>query len=161
MLTFYGGMPADEHREGHHQPHGALDRPGQRHDAAGVAVDRRRQHRPQLLPGRRRSQRRPDAGQLAGARRRSPTCRRARCRRSSCRSTRRARRRSASSRSTATTRRNNESVLYDVGRYEVRNMIMAHPGAVAPVVYGGKIRAVLAYLDREQAAGPRASRRST
>jgi multidrug efflux pump subunit AcrB len=45
---------------------------------------------------------------------------------------------------------NNESVLYDVGRYEVRNMIMAIPGAVAPVVYGGKIRAVMAYLDREQ-----------
>ncbi len=46
--------------------------------------------------------------------------------------------------------RNNESVLYDVGRYEVRNMIMAIPGAVAPVVYGGKIRAVMAYLDRQQ-----------
>ncbi len=41
-----------------------------------------------------------------------------------------------------------ESILYDVGRYEVRNMIMAIPGAVAPVVYGGKIRAILAYLDR-------------
>ncbi len=45
---------------------------------------------------------------------------------------------------------NNESVLYDVGRYEVRNMIMGIPGAVAPVVYGGKIRAVMAYLDRQQ-----------
>jgi multidrug efflux pump subunit AcrB len=45
---------------------------------------------------------------------------------------------------------NNESVLYDIGRYEVRNMIMAIPGAVAPVVYGGKIRAVMAYLDRQQ-----------
>jgi multidrug efflux pump subunit AcrB len=41
-----------------------------------------------------------------------------------------------------------ESILYDVGRYEVRNMIMANPGAVSPVVYGGKIRAVIAYLDR-------------
>jgi multidrug efflux pump subunit AcrB len=46
--------------------------------------------------------------------------------------------------------KNNESVLYDVGRYEVRNMIMGQPGAVAPVVYGGKIRAVLAYLDRQK-----------
>lgn len=46
--------------------------------------------------------------------------------------------------------KNNESVLYDVGRYEVRNMIMAIQGAVAPVVYGGKIRAVMAYLDRQQ-----------
>lgn len=41
-----------------------------------------------------------------------------------------------------------ESTLYDVGRYEVRNMIMGLRGAVAPVVYGGKIRAVIAYLDR-------------
>ncbi len=40
-----------------------------------------------------------------------------------------------------------ESVLYDVGRYEVRNMIMSSPGANAPVVYGGKIRAVLAEVD--------------
>ena len=38
--------------------------------------------------------------------------------------------------------------LYDVGRYEVRNMIMANPGAVAPVVYGGKVRAVMLYMDR-------------
>ncbi|MGC8640567.1 MAG: efflux RND transporter permease subunit [Isosphaeraceae bacterium] len=45
---------------------------------------------------------------------------------------------------------NNESILYDVGRYEVRNMIMGQPGAVAPVVYGGKIRAVMAYLDRQK-----------
>ena len=43
-----------------------------------------------------------------------------------------------------------ESILYDVGRYEVRNMIMGIPGAVAPVVYGGKIRAVMAYLDRSK-----------
>ena len=45
---------------------------------------------------------------------------------------------------------NTESILYDVGRYEVRNMIMAIPGANAPVVYGGKIRAVMVYLDRER-----------
>src|SRR6266403_4140360 len=43
-----------------------------------------------------------------------------------------------------------ESILYDVGRYEVRNMIMSINGAVAPVVYGGKIRAVMAYLDRKK-----------
>ena len=41
-----------------------------------------------------------------------------------------------------------ESILYDTGRYEVRNMIMDIQGAVAPVVYGGKLRAVLAYMDR-------------
>jgi multidrug efflux pump subunit AcrB len=41
-----------------------------------------------------------------------------------------------------------EQVLYDVARYEVRNMVMSKPGAIAPVVYGGKIRAVMMYLDR-------------
>jgi multidrug efflux pump subunit AcrB len=41
-----------------------------------------------------------------------------------------------------------EQVLYDVARYEVRNMLMSNPGAIAPVVYGGKIRAVMLYLDR-------------
>ncbi len=41
-----------------------------------------------------------------------------------------------------------ESILYDTGRYEVRNYIMGVPGSVAPVVYGGRLRAVLAYMDR-------------
>ncbi|HET6879131.1 MAG TPA: efflux RND transporter permease subunit [Pirellulales bacterium] len=41
-----------------------------------------------------------------------------------------------------------ESILYDVARYEVRNMIMSNPGASAPVVFGGKLRAVMIYLDR-------------
>ena len=49
-----------------------------------------------------------------------------------------------------TARRKPESILYDTGRYEVRKFIMCVPGAVAPVVYGGKVRAVLAYLDREK-----------
>jgi multidrug efflux pump subunit AcrB len=43
-----------------------------------------------------------------------------------------------------------ESILYDVGRYEVRNFIMQNPGAVAPVVIGGKIRAVMLYLDENK-----------
>jgi multidrug efflux pump subunit AcrB len=43
-----------------------------------------------------------------------------------------------------------ESILYDAGRYEVRNMIMAVPGSVAPVVYGGRVRAVMAYMDRDK-----------
>lgn len=43
-----------------------------------------------------------------------------------------------------------ESILYDVGRYEVRPMVMANPGAAAPVVFGGKIRAVMMYLDHMQ-----------
>jgi multidrug efflux pump subunit AcrB len=44
----------------------------------------------------------------------------------------------------------NESTLYDVGRYEVRTMIMSNPGAVSPVVFGGKVRAVMLYLNRMQ-----------
>jgi multidrug efflux pump subunit AcrB len=40
-----------------------------------------------------------------------------------------------------------ESTLYDVARYEVRNYIMSSPGANAPVVFGGKVRCVLAYVD--------------
>lgn len=51
----------------------------------------------------------------------------------------------------------NESILYDVGRYEVRNMLMSINGAIAPVVYGGKIRAVMAYLDRQKLEARRLS----
>jgi multidrug efflux pump subunit AcrB len=43
-----------------------------------------------------------------------------------------------------------ESALYDVGRYEARNFIMGQPGAVAPVVYGGRVRAILAYMNRQE-----------
>ncbi len=43
-----------------------------------------------------------------------------------------------------------EAILYDTGRYEVRNMIMGVSGAVAPVVYGGRLRAVIAYMDRSR-----------
>ena len=32
----------------------------------------------------------------------------------------------------------NEATLFDVGRYEVRPQIMSQPGAIAPLVYGGK-----------------------
>lgn len=41
-----------------------------------------------------------------------------------------------------------EAALFDTGRYEVRPQIMSQPGAIAPLVYGGKIRAVMLYLDR-------------
>src|SRR4029077_5299155 len=44
----------------------------------------------------------------------------------------------------------NESTLYDTARYQVRMMIMSSRGANAPVVYGGKIRTILAYLDRDR-----------
>jgi multidrug efflux pump subunit AcrB len=47
-------------------------------------------------------------------------------------------------------RNQSESVLFDTARYQVRSMIMSSPGANAPVVYGGRIRVVLAYLDRQK-----------
>jgi multidrug efflux pump subunit AcrB len=44
----------------------------------------------------------------------------------------------------------NEGALYDAGRYEVRPMVMSQRGALAPLVYGGKVRAVMIYLDRQK-----------
>jgi multidrug efflux pump subunit AcrB len=41
-----------------------------------------------------------------------------------------------------------EAILYDLARYKVRNYIMQNPGATAPVAIGGKIRAVILYLDQ-------------
>ncbi len=41
-----------------------------------------------------------------------------------------------------------EAALFDVGRYEVRPQIMSQPGALTPLVYGGKVRAIMVYLDR-------------
>ncbi len=35
-----------------------------------------------------------------------------------------------------------EKMLYDIGRYEVRNRIMTIRGAVSPVAFGGKLRTV-------------------
>ncbi len=43
-----------------------------------------------------------------------------------------------------------EKTLYDIGRYEVRNRIMTIRGAISPVVFGGKIRAIQLYLDRQR-----------
>ena len=43
-----------------------------------------------------------------------------------------------------------EAELYDIGRLEVRNMAMQNPGTVAPVVIGGKLRAVMIYLRQRE-----------
>src|SRR4029079_16568217 len=43
-----------------------------------------------------------------------------------------------------------ENILFDTGRYEVRPMVMSQPGAIAPLVYGGKVRAIMVDLDREK-----------
>src|SRR5436309_8537095 len=41
-----------------------------------------------------------------------------------------------------------EAALFDTGRYEIRPQVMSQPGAIAPLVFGGKVRAVMMYLDR-------------
>jgi multidrug efflux pump subunit AcrB len=43
-----------------------------------------------------------------------------------------------------------EKELYDVARYQVRNVVQAVPGAMAPTVMGGTVRQAVAYLDAEK-----------
>ncbi|HAN30870.1 MAG TPA: AcrB/AcrD/AcrF family protein, partial [Myxococcales bacterium] len=40
-----------------------------------------------------------------------------------------------------------EKELYDVAYYELRNRLQSISGVIAPAVYGGKLRRILAYLD--------------
>ena len=40
-----------------------------------------------------------------------------------------------------------ESELYDIAYYELRNKLQSIQGVIAPAVYGGKLRRILAYLD--------------
>jgi multidrug efflux pump subunit AcrB len=51
----------------------------------------------------------------------------------------------------------NEAILYDLARYKVRNFIMQNPGATAPVAIGGKVRAVILYLDHTKMQSHRLS----
>ncbi|MBI5760612.1 MAG: efflux RND transporter permease subunit [Planctomycetales bacterium] len=44
--------------------------------------------------------------------------------------------------------KHSEGELQDIGRYELRNVVQSVKGAVAPAVFGGKARAVMAYVDR-------------
>ena len=44
----------------------------------------------------------------------------------------------------------NEKELYDVAYYELRNRLQSIQGVVAPAVYGGKLRRIFAYVDREK-----------
>ncbi len=41
----------------------------------------------------------------------------------------------------------NETQLYDVAYFNLRNMLQGIPGVIAPAVYGGKLRRILAYID--------------
>ena len=140
-----------EHREGHHQSAWSA---GPARPPACAGRNRARSSAPASSATTYRSDIDPN-GALTQVnrwpRRRFPTCRPARCRRSCCRSIRPARSRSAWWPWTARPRPNRCSTTS--GRYEVRNIIMAIPGAIAPVVYGGKIRAVHGLPRPRQAAG--------
>ena len=44
-----------------------------------------------------------------------------------------------------------ETKLYDVAYYQLRNRLQGIPGVVAPAVFGGKLRRILAYVDPQKA----------
>lgn len=44
----------------------------------------------------------------------------------------------------------NEKELYDLAYFELRNRLQSIQGVIAPAVYGGKLRRILAYVDREK-----------
>jgi len=43
-----------------------------------------------------------------------------------------------------------EKELYDIAYFELRNRLQAISGVIAPAVYGGKLRRILAYVDEEK-----------
>src|SRR5216683_2727718 len=43
-----------------------------------------------------------------------------------------------------------EKKLYDVAYFDLRNRLQGIPGVIAPAVYGGKLRRILAYVDRDR-----------
>ena len=44
----------------------------------------------------------------------------------------------------------NEKELYDIAYFELRNRLQSIQGVIAPAVYGGRLRRILAYLDRQR-----------
>src|SRR6059036_2717175 len=44
-----------------------------------------------------------------------------------------------------------ETRLYDVAYFDLRNRLQGISGVIAPAVYGGRLRRILAYVDREKA----------
>lgn len=44
----------------------------------------------------------------------------------------------------------NETHLYDIAYFDLRNRLQGISGVIAPAVYGGKLRRILAYIDREK-----------
>src|SRR5438128_5758181 len=45
-----------------------------------------------------------------------------------------------------------ETTLYDVAYFQLRNRLQGISGVIAPAVYGGKLRRILAYVDRDKLA---------
>jgi len=43
-----------------------------------------------------------------------------------------------------------ETRLYDIAYFELRNRLQSITGVIAPAVYGGKLRRILAYVDRDR-----------
>jgi multidrug efflux pump subunit AcrB len=43
-----------------------------------------------------------------------------------------------------------EKELYDIAYFELRNRLQSIQGVIAPAVYGGKLRRILAYVDRQK-----------
>jgi multidrug efflux pump subunit AcrB len=43
-----------------------------------------------------------------------------------------------------------ETALYDVAYFEIRNLLSGTPGVIAPAVYGGKLRRILIYTDKDK-----------
>jgi len=44
----------------------------------------------------------------------------------------------------------NETKLYDVAYFDLRNRLQGISGVITPAVYGGRLRRILAYVDRDQ-----------
>src|SRR5260370_2206410 len=47
----------------------------------------------------------------------------------------------------------NETQLYDVAYFNIRNMLSGIAGTIAPAVFGGRIRRILVYVDPNKLAG--------
>ncbi|HHT9118076.1 MAG TPA: efflux RND transporter permease subunit, partial [Candidatus Hypogeohydataceae bacterium YC38] len=43
-----------------------------------------------------------------------------------------------------------EKQIYDVAYFDIRNLLQGISGVIAPAVYGGKLRRILAYVDRDK-----------
>jgi multidrug efflux pump subunit AcrB len=51
---------------------------------------------------------------------------------------------------TVSSARFDETKLYDVAYFDLRNRLQGISGVIAPAVYGGKLRRILAYVDRDK-----------